>query len=73
MSCEERGIADIRALDDGAGDEKSFALVARLSRFWVNAYEFGAHVPTSRRWPRRLSRSDGMVASAPRAPLPAVG
>ena len=42
MSCEERGVADIRALDDGAGDEKSFALVARLSEFWVNAYEFGA-------------------------------
>ncbi len=42
MSCEERGVADIRALDDGASDEKSFALVARLSEFWVNAYEFGA-------------------------------
>ncbi len=42
MSCEERNVADIRALDDGAGDEKSFALVARLSEFWVNAYEFGA-------------------------------
>jgi pimeloyl-ACP methyl ester carboxylesterase/tellurite resistance protein len=42
MSCEERGVADIRALDDGAGDEKSFALVARLSEFWVDAYEFGA-------------------------------
>jgi tellurite resistance protein len=42
MSCEERSIADIRALDDGVGDEKSFALVARLSKFWVDTYEFGA-------------------------------
>jgi pimeloyl-ACP methyl ester carboxylesterase/tellurite resistance protein len=39
MSCEERTIADIRALDDGHDDEKSFALVARLSRFWVDTYE----------------------------------
>ena len=42
MSCEERSIADIRALDDGQSDEKSFALVARLSRYWVDAYELGA-------------------------------
>jgi len=42
MSCEERTIADIRALDDGLNDEKPFALVARLSRFWVDAYELTA-------------------------------
>jgi pimeloyl-ACP methyl ester carboxylesterase len=42
MSCEERTIADIRALDDGQSDEKPFALVARLSRFWVDAYELSA-------------------------------
>ncbi|WP_084572868.1 DUF3141 domain-containing protein [Methylocapsa aurea] len=42
MSCEERTIADIRAFDDGQDDEKSFALVARLSRFWVDAYELTA-------------------------------
>ncbi len=42
MSCEERTVADIRALDDGQNDEKPFALVARLSRFWVDAYELTA-------------------------------
>ncbi len=42
MSCEERTIADIRAFDDGQSDEKPFALVARLSRFWVDAYELTA-------------------------------
>jgi tellurite resistance protein len=40
MSCEERSVADSRALDDGLGDEKSLGFVARLSEFWVNAYEF---------------------------------
>lgn len=42
MACEERTVADIRALDDGQDDEKPFALVARLSRFWVDAYELTA-------------------------------
>ena len=42
MSCEERTIADIRTLDDGLIDEKPFALVARFSRFWVDAYELSA-------------------------------
>jgi len=42
MACDERTIADIRALDDGQTDEKPFALVARLSRFWVDGYELTA-------------------------------
>lgn len=42
MACEERTIADIRALDDGQDDEAPFALVARLSRFWVDGYELTA-------------------------------
>jgi pimeloyl-ACP methyl ester carboxylesterase/tellurite resistance protein len=42
MSCEERSVSDLRALDDGQGDEKPFALVARLSEFCVDAYEFSA-------------------------------
>lgn len=42
MTCEERTVADLRALDDGPSDEAPFALVARLSRFWVDAYELTA-------------------------------
>jgi len=42
MACEERTIADLRALDDGQSDEAPFALVARLSRFWVDGYELTA-------------------------------
>ncbi len=36
---EERTIADLRALDDGKDDEAAFAVVARLSEFWVDLYE----------------------------------
>lgn len=42
MSCEERSVADIRALDDGHDDEAPFALVARFSRFFIDAYELMA-------------------------------
>jgi pimeloyl-ACP methyl ester carboxylesterase/tellurite resistance protein len=42
MACEERTVADLRALDDGQTDEAPFALVARLSRFWVDGYELTA-------------------------------
>ena len=42
MACEERTIADIQALDDGQADEAPFALVSRLSRFWVDGYELTA-------------------------------
>jgi pimeloyl-ACP methyl ester carboxylesterase len=42
MACEERTVADLQALDDGQGDEASFALVDRLSHLFVDAYEFTA-------------------------------
>jgi pimeloyl-ACP methyl ester carboxylesterase/tellurite resistance protein len=36
---EERTIADLRVYDDGKDDEKAFAVVARMSEAWVDAYE----------------------------------
>lgn len=39
VAIEERTIADLRGLDDGADDERPFAVVDRLSRLGVDAYE----------------------------------
>lgn len=39
VAIEERSIADLRGLDDGADDERPFAVVDRLSRLGVDAYE----------------------------------
>lgn len=39
VAIEERSIADLRGLDDGADDELPFAVVDRMSRLGVDAYE----------------------------------
>jgi pimeloyl-ACP methyl ester carboxylesterase len=39
MAIEERSVADLRGLDDGADDERPFAVVDRMSRLGVDAYE----------------------------------
>ncbi len=39
VAIEERSVADLRGLDDGADDERPFAIVDRLSRLGVDAYE----------------------------------
>ncbi len=39
VSFEERTIADLEAFDDGKDDEAAFAVVARMSEAWVDAYE----------------------------------
>ncbi len=81
---EERAIADLRALDDGQDDETPFAVVARLSEFWVDLYEMAARplvqamvTPASahamtQAHPLRLRRtllSDKNPATLPIAPL----
>ena len=73
MSCEEAHVADIRALDDGADDEKSFALVARLSRILGRCLRIdSASLRQGAGFAGPRGRI-GMVASAPRAALPAIG
>lgn len=42
MACEERTMADLQAFDDGQSDEAPFALLSRLSEFWVDCYELTA-------------------------------
>lgn len=39
VAIEERSIADLRGLDDGADDERPFAVVDRMSRLGADAYE----------------------------------
>ena len=67
-SFEERTIKDLLALDDGESDEEAFALVARLSSFWVDAYEF-----TGRPFVKAMATpalADALVWTHPlRAPL----
>ena len=81
---EERTIADLRVYDDGKDDEAPFAVVARLSEFWVDLYEMtmrplvqamatpvsaDARVKAHPLRVRRVALSDKNPAMLPIAPL----
>ena len=81
---EERTIADLRVYDDGEDDDAPFAVVARLSEFWVDLYEMtmrplvqamatpvsaDARVKAHPLRVRRVALSDKNPAMLPIAPL----